>query len=376
MITLDISGYIGNWGYSRNYVKNFLKENKGKAVTLNVSSLGGEFAHALGIDNDIAEHGNVTINYTAFNASSATLLSLNAKHIKAASNSFYLIHKVMSWIDEWGYMNEDDLEDIIAKLEKEKKENEKMTLVLAKMYAKKSGKSINDVLNLMKEETWLTAQEAKEWGFIDEVYEPSEKVNHLNNKVAMAIMNANGMPIPKRQHEQNTTDTNTDSQQLDEDSLVAKLIKGLGNAFNFNSNNKSQKNMTEKKKLAALFSLLAIASIELDEEKGGYMNEEQLTTINDKLAKFAEMENQLQAAKDSQATAEANLETANATIAERDETIAANNITIAELKEEPGTTGAKAPTSGDDKPVNKSKTVAKGENLGEDITAVANEYLN
>jgi len=372
MITLDISGYIGGWGYSRNYVKNFLKENKGKSVTINVSSLGGEFAHALGIDNDIAEHGDVTINYTAFNASSATLLSVNAKHIKAASNSFYLIHKVMSWIDEWGFMNEDDLDNVITKLEKEKKENEKMTLVLARMYANKSGKSIQDILNLMKEETWLTAQEAKDWGFIDEVYEPAKNVNHLENKVAMALMNANGMPIPMRKHEQ----PNNDSQNSDdsENRLVDKITSAIGKIFNQKSNTKLKRDMT-KQKLAAICTLLAVASIEMDEEKGAYMSEEWLNAIDGKLNKFTEIETQLSAVNQAKEKAEADLTAANATIAERDATITAQVAEIAVLKDEPGTNGAQATTSGDDKPKVKTNTVAKGESIGEDILAVTNEYL-
>ena len=62
-------------------------------------------------------------------------------------------------------MNEDQISDLITHLEKVKDENEKMTLVAAKAYADRSGKPVLEILNLMKEEKWLTADEAKEWVF-------------------------------------------------------------------------------------------------------------------------------------------------------------------------------------------------------------------
>jgi ATP-dependent protease ClpP protease subunit len=158
--TLNITGNIGQWGYSKTVVQNFLAENKDKEVTICVSSLGGDFDHALSIHNQIAKHGKVTIDFEGFNASSATIMSLGAKKITASKNSFYFIHKVSSWVDLWGSMNEDELQSTIDKLTKEKKENEKMTLVLAQMYIHKTSCSLQDTFKLMKEEAWMTADEA------------------------------------------------------------------------------------------------------------------------------------------------------------------------------------------------------------------------
>ena len=99
----------------------------------------------------------------------------------------------MNWVDIWDTLNADQLQDLIDELEKNKRDNEKMDLVLAKMYAKKSGHTANEIMAVLKEAVWLTADEAKNWGFVDEIgtglkYTPSAIENKLN---------AFGLPLPK-----------------------------------------------------------------------------------------------------------------------------------------------------------------------------------
>ncbi len=76
----------------------------------------------------------------------------------------------MNWVDEWGSMNEDEIDALIAKLEIQKQQLAKVTLQLAKMYVRKTGKTLDEIISLMKQQTWLTADEAKNWGFVDEVF--------------------------------------------------------------------------------------------------------------------------------------------------------------------------------------------------------------
>lgn len=200
---IDIDSFIGDWNNNKKTVKSTLANYSGKPVNVRMNSLGGDVNHALDISAQFEEHGNVTVDLYSFNASSATIIALGAKHTRMHVDSLYLIHKVMSWVNEWGYMNEDDIQSVIDQLEKEKKENEKITLVLARKYAAKTGKSITDLLNLMKEETWLTAQTAKEWGFVDEVFGKHENTK-VNASEIKNHFNAFGLPIPNL--EQNTSE--------------------------------------------------------------------------------------------------------------------------------------------------------------------------
>jgi len=228
--------------------------------------------HALSIHNQIVEHGNVTIILTGCNASAATLITLGAKHIQMHSNSFYLIHKALQWVDNWGNMNEDDLDALIESLEKEKNELQKITLVLAKMYVRKTGKSLAEILDLMKKETWLTAEEALAWGFIDEITEPkASEIPLMNQKLVMMLNRAN-LPVPPRvvppAAGQGVTTPEASTQTILTD--VYPLIR------------KTVNQILSMKNLTALNSVLGVPSLESSGE-GTYLNLEQLSTLNEHL---------------------------------------------------------------------------------------------
>lgn len=190
---IDIDGQIGPYGYSKQYVRQALEAYKGKPVNVRVNSLGGSLDDALDIAARFNEHGDVTVFMFGYCASAATVLALGAKKTVIDENAFYLVHKVMNWVDIWDTLNADQLQDLIDELEKNKRDNEKMDLVLAKMYAKKSGHTANEIMAVLKEAAWLTADEAKNWGFVDEIgtglkYAPAAIENKLN---------AFGLPLPK-----------------------------------------------------------------------------------------------------------------------------------------------------------------------------------
>ena len=190
---IDIDGQIGQYGYSKQYVRQILAQYKGQPVNVRVNSLGGSLDDALDIAARFNEHGDVTVFMFGYCASAATVLALGAKKTVIDENAFYLVHKVMNWVDIWDTLNADQLQDLIDELEKNKRDNEKMDLVLAKMYAKKSGHTANEIMAVLKEAVWLTADEAKNWGFVDEIgtglkYAPAAIENKLN---------AFGLPLPK-----------------------------------------------------------------------------------------------------------------------------------------------------------------------------------
>lgn len=190
---IDIDGQIGQYGYSKQYVRQILAQYKGQPVNVRVNSLGGSLDDALDIAARFNEHGDVTVFMFGYCASAATVLALGAKKTVIDENAFYLVHKVMNWVDIWDTLNADQLQDLIDELEKNKRDNEKMDLVLARMYAKKSGHTANEIMAVLKEAAWLTAAEAKNWGFVDEIgtglkYAPAAIENKLN---------AFGLPLPK-----------------------------------------------------------------------------------------------------------------------------------------------------------------------------------
>jgi len=276
-----IDGYIGPYGYSKQFIRNELAGQSKNSVTIKISSLGGSVDDALNIYDQFVEHGNVTAELSAFVASSATLISLGAKTVRMNENSFYLIHKAMNWVDEWGTMNEDEIESLIAKLEAQKQQLAKITLQLAKMYVKKTGKTLDQITGLMKQETWLTADEAKSWGFVDEVFAPEVAVNFLDNLQMVAMITSNGFPEPPRMSIKKASMVAVhEIVEPDEDSFFDRI---------WNRIIKKQKEVIPKntkvemkKQFIHLNSALSVEELEGTDE-GAFLNEAQLQLLEERL---------------------------------------------------------------------------------------------
>lgn len=295
-----IDGYIGAYAFSKQFIRNELSGNSKNPITAKISSLGGAVDHALNIYDQFVEHGNVTAELSAFVASSATLISLGAKTVRMNENSFYLIHKAMNWVDEWGTMNEDEIEELISKLEKQKQQLAKITLQLAKMYVKKTGKTLEDIINLMKEETWLTAEEAMEWGFVDEIFAPDNVVNYLDDLQMVAMITSNGFPSPKRKHESVTQNQDSQTIEIDEEGFFERFW----NRFSSKKNSETEisNKITIMEQYQHVNDALGVENLEASDEHVS-LNAEQLQQLNNKYAAHS------QAVKDAQ-TAQSNAEEA------------------------------------------------------------------
>ena len=166
---LHLKGFVGGADFDRNYVDYVLGKHVGKSVSVLIDSLGGSVATALSIASAFKNHSDVTVHFVGMNASAATIASLGAKHISIDANAMYLVHKCSQAFFEWGSLNADQFATLIADCEKIKADLDKLDCNIASMYAVKCKKNHSDLLALMQRGGWLTAQEAKDWGFVDEV---------------------------------------------------------------------------------------------------------------------------------------------------------------------------------------------------------------
>lgn len=305
---IDIDGTISEYYYSKGFVKYMLDKAKGNPVKVRMNSLGGSLDHGLGIKDRFQEHGDVEVDMFGFNASAATLASLGAKKTNISKSGFYLIHKVMNWVDIWGSKNADELAVIIADLEASKKDNEKMDLVIAQLYADKTGKPINELIDLMKTGGWLNAKEAIEWGFVDGYVAEEEK-----GKTNLANMEEkfNAMGIP----------TNRITTE---------------NLFTSNNINKMTKQPIK------VNAVIGVDQLESDAD-GVFLNEVQLESLE---TRITELENSVTTAAETVTVAEARANTAEATVATQTATIADLTTQVENLKKGPGdgTGGIKKPT--------------------------------
>ena len=132
-------------------------------LTIAIHSPGGNTTDGFMLANAISRHpGYVSARIDGIAASMATIVACAARRVSMASNAWYMIH------NPWG-MAGGDAEDFRKNADLLERTQKQMIAA----YAKKSGLSDNEISAMMDAETWMTAAEAKEKGFIDEIY-PAE----------------------------------------------------------------------------------------------------------------------------------------------------------------------------------------------------------
>lgn len=153
---------------------------KGQDVLLRANSPGGEVFQGLAMYNSIKEHGQCDVQIDGLAASMMTIIMLAARKISASKNALIMIHSP-SFSDE-------------GKSKREKKDNEilqKVKDIGVTSYAERTGLSAEEISKMMDEETWMTATEALEKGFIDEitddVLEQTAPIATMKNKKPKAI---------------------------------------------------------------------------------------------------------------------------------------------------------------------------------------------
>ena len=194
---LKLKGYVGGYDFDASYVDYILSKNQNKPVDILIDSLGGSLATALSIVASFRQHGNVHVHYVGMNASAATIVSMGAAKVTMDSSAMYLVHKCSSEFFKWASLNADQLEQQIQQLTQMKTDLEKMDANVAKLYAAKcKKKTCAELLDLMKVGGWLTAQEAKQWGFVDEITDEQDDNAPVLTEATACAMAASGIPLP------------------------------------------------------------------------------------------------------------------------------------------------------------------------------------
>ena len=221
---LHLKGYVGGWDFDADYVDYILAKNADNEVHVLIDSLGGSLAKALSIVAAFRNHGNVHVHYVGMNASAATIASLGAKHVSIDSSAMYLVHKCSMEFFQWASANSDKLQSIIEQAEQMKSDLEKMDANVAQMYASKCKRKPEDLLALMKKGGWLTAKEALDWGFVDEVTDYEDDAAPVITDLIAADMSAAGIPVP-------SAVVHSESSN----SLMARFVESLTNFFKSNN---------------------------------------------------------------------------------------------------------------------------------------------
>lgn len=136
-----------------------LSDIKAGQIDLHINSPGGLCFDGITIHNLLKQHpAKVTTYIDGLAASIASVIALAGDHIIMAENALFMIHKASGLV----VGNSDDMRDFAEKLDK-------VNSSIATTYISKTGKDESAINDMMAAETWMTADEAMEMGFIDEI---------------------------------------------------------------------------------------------------------------------------------------------------------------------------------------------------------------
>ena len=135
----------------------------GKNLTVRVNSPGGDVFAAQAIYNQLKAYtGKVTVKIDGMCASAATVIACAGETVIMPSNTIYMIHNPKSAM--LGYYDAVQLGKVSDRLT-----TVKQTIV--NVYMGRVGNALSEVQvrHKMDSEEWMTADKAKEYGFVDEI---------------------------------------------------------------------------------------------------------------------------------------------------------------------------------------------------------------
>ena len=176
MEQIDIIGAIDSYSDANaNNLRAQLETANGGDVTLNIASEGGSYFEGLTMASMISTYkGKTTAKGIGIVASAATVVFLAADEKILTKNSFFMIHS--AWAGAEG-----NAKEISKTVELLSKVDEQMVnIYTAQMESK--GKLINNsieetkayVKEMMQAETWLSAEEAVDYGFADYIMDEAQ----------------------------------------------------------------------------------------------------------------------------------------------------------------------------------------------------------
>lgn len=132
------------------------------AINVRINSPGGDVFEAVAIHNALQRHpAKVTTYIDGMCLSAATVIALAGDETHMVSNGLYMIHEpcTMAGGDAETMQKSADLLNTTAEQ-------------IVSMYARKTGLTADELRAKMQSETWMTAQEALDEGFIDVIDDP------------------------------------------------------------------------------------------------------------------------------------------------------------------------------------------------------------
>jgi len=242
---------IGSGNLSSAYIQTQLEAAAGQDVEVHISSAGGSAFDAIAIYDLLKKYqGNVTTYVDALAASAASIVAMAGKMVVMSKYALLMIHKPL--VGSGG--NADEL----------LKDVQMLNIVqsrLAQIYMDKTGLDGVTVNSLINSVTWLSADQALDLGFIDQVEDYSTEITN-----SAIIKNYTSTAPAVYQRCINRILTNKSNMNIENKELIEKTTSVLDKIMNFFKKVVNKQTITDKGTLHHTGELCEGAEVYQDED--------------------------------------------------------------------------------------------------------------
>lgn len=155
----DVYDWLNYQYFSPKSVTDALKNANGEDITLEINSPGGYIDAGSEIYTELMGYsGTVNAKIVGYACSAASWIALAADHVAMSPTAQMMIHRASGG----AIGNSSDMKSEYNALDQ-------MDKSFVDLYAKRTGKSPNEIYQMMVDTTWMNAKTAVENGFADEV---------------------------------------------------------------------------------------------------------------------------------------------------------------------------------------------------------------
>jgi ATP-dependent protease ClpP protease subunit len=168
MTTINLDGVVG-WDIEASEFASLIDNTTGD-ITFELNSGGGYVTDGISILNKIRayDRGKTTANIS-YAASMMTQIALACDEVNVYDNAIFMIHNVQGIV----VGDHNDMREA-ADLQ------ERMSMMLAQLYTKKTGKSEDEIKSMMDNDTYLFGNEIKDMGFADNIINTDKQTDKTN----------------------------------------------------------------------------------------------------------------------------------------------------------------------------------------------------
>ena len=202
------------WGdtISAKEVTEYLADLDVENIDVYINSNGGVVDTAIAINNALRRHkAKVTVNIDGIAASAATLITCAGDIVRMPKNALFMIHNPST-------IAMGDSEE----MRKQADVLEKYKNSITETYLQKVNIDKEKLSELMGNETWLNAEEALEYGFIDEITENTD-IQVVENKVISNNMVFNMAEFKNFNVDKNKKNNGKGSGKMTKDEIKAQF---------------------------------------------------------------------------------------------------------------------------------------------------------